>query len=151
MDRVITRTPHHSQIMTGRRQIFMDNFLGIEIIIIFILILANGFFAASEIAIVSARRSRLQQQADTGKKGAKQALYLTENTDYFLATVQVGITLISTLAAVFGGASISVPLAQWIIRTFPQLRPYADPIALGIVVIPLTYFSLVLGELAPKR
>ena len=129
----------------------MDNFLGIEIIIIFVLILANGFFAASEIAIVSARRSRLQQQADAGKKGAKQALYLTENTDYFLATVQVGITLISTLAAVFGGASISVPLAQWIIRTFPQLRPYADPIALSIVVIPLTYFSLVLGELAPKR
>ncbi len=119
----------------------MDNFLGIEIIIIFILILANGFFAASEIAIVSARRSRLQQQADAGKKGARQALYLTENTDQFLATVQVGITLISTLAAAFGGASISAPLTQWI-RTFPLLRPYADTIALGIVVILITYFSL---------
>ena len=128
----------------------MDNFLGIEIIVIFILILANGFFAASEIAIVSARRSRLQQQADAGKQGAKQALYLTENTDHFLATVQVGITLISTLAAAFGGASISTPLAQWI-RTFPLLKPYADSIALGIVVILITYFSLVLGELAPKR
>lgn len=128
----------------------MNNFLGIEIIIVFILILANGFFAASEIAIVSARRSRLQQQADAGKKGAKQALYLTENTDQFLATVQVGITLISTLAAAFGGASISAPLTQWI-RTFPLLRPYADTIALGVVVILITYFSLVLGELAPKR
>jgi len=128
----------------------MDNFLGIEIIIIFILILANGFFAASEIAIVSARRSRLQQQADAGNTGARQALYLTENTDQFLATVQVGITLISTLAAAFGGASISAPLTQWI-RTFPLLRPYADTIALGIVVILITYFSLVLGELAPKR
>ncbi|HEY4036963.1 MAG TPA: hemolysin family protein [Ktedonobacteraceae bacterium] len=128
----------------------MDNFLGIEIIVIFILILANGFFAASEIAIVSARRSRLQQQADAGKQSAKQALYLTEHTDNFLATVQVGITLISTLAAAFGGASISTPLAQWI-RTFPLLKPYAGSIALGIVVILITYFSLVLGELAPKR
>jgi putative hemolysin len=128
----------------------MDNFLGIEIIIIFILILANGFFAASEIAIVSARRSRLQQQADAGKQGAKQALYLTEHTDHFLATVQVGITLISTLAAAFGGASLSAPLAEWI-RTFPLLRPYANTMALGIVVILITYFSLVLGELAPKR
>lgn len=128
----------------------MDNFLGIEIIIIFILILANGFFAASEIAIVSARRSRLQQQADAGKQGAKQALYLTEHSDQFLATVQVGITLISTLAAAFGGASLSTPLARWI-RTLPVLRPYADTIALGIVVIFITYFSLVLGELTPKR
>jgi putative hemolysin len=128
----------------------MDNFLGIEIIAIFILILANGFFAASEIAIVSARRSRLQQEADAGKQGAKQALYLTEHTDQFLATIQVGITLISTLAAAFGGASLSTPLAQWI-STFPLLRPYADTIALGIVVILITYFSLVLGELAPKR
>lgn len=128
----------------------MGNFLGIEIIVIFILILANGFFAASEIAIVSARRSRLQQEADAGKQGAKQALYLTEHTDQFLATVQVGITLISTLAAAFGGASLSAPLAQWI-RTFPLLRPYAETIALGIVVILITYFSLVLGELAPKR
>ncbi len=128
----------------------MDNLLGIEIIIIFVLILANGFFAASEIAIVSARRGRLQQQADAGKKGAKQALYLTENPDRFLATVQVGITLISTLAAAFGGASMSAPLAQWI-RTFPLLTPYAETIALGSVVILITYFSLVLGELAPKR
>jgi putative hemolysin len=128
----------------------MDNFLGIEIIIIFIMILANGFFAASEIAIVSARRSRLQQEADAGKQGAKQALYLTEHTDHFLATIQVGITLISTLAAAFGGASLSTPLAQWI-STFPLLRPYANTIALGIVVILITYFSLVLGELAPKR
>lgn len=128
----------------------MDTFVGIEIIIIFVLILANGFFAASEIAIVSARRSRLQQQADAGKQGAKQALYLTEHTDQFLATVQVGITLISTLAAAFGGASLSTPLAQWI-RTFPLLRPYADTMALGLVVILITYFSLVLGELTPKR
>jgi putative hemolysin len=121
-----------------------------EIVLIFALILGNSFFAASEIAIVSARRSRLQQQADAGKKSAQQALYLAENSDRFLATVQVGITLISTLASVFGGASISGPLAQWV-STFPLLRPYADSISLATVVVLLTYFSLVIGELTPKR
>ncbi|GCE20243.1 hemolysin family protein [Dictyobacter kobayashii] len=128
----------------------MNGVAGFEIIIIFALILANSFFAASEIAIVSARRSRLQQQADAGKKSAKQALLLSENPDRFMATVQIGMTLISTLASVFGGASVSAPLSQWI-ATFPTLRPYADTIALGIVVVFITYFSLVLGELAPKR
>jgi putative hemolysin len=128
----------------------MSGFPTIQVIIIFVLILANSFFAASEIAIVSSRRSRLQQQADAGKKSARQALNLAENPDRFLATVQVGITLISTLASVFGGASISGVLADWL-RTFPFLKPYADSIALAAVVILITYFSLVIGELAPKR
>jgi putative hemolysin len=122
----------------------------VEILVIFVLILINGFFSASEIAIVSARRSRLQQQADAGKKGARQAIYLAENTDLFLATVQIGITLISTLASAFGGASISEILAQWL-QSIPVLAPYAHSIALGLVVLALTYFSLVLGELVPKR
>ncbi|GAC1374310.1 MAG: hemolysin family protein [Ktedonobacteraceae bacterium] len=122
----------------------------VQIIIIFVLILANSFFAASEIAIVSARRSRLQQQADAGKKRARQALDLAEHPDRFLATVQVGITLISTLASAFGGASISGFFTQWF-STFPILKPYAETIALAVVVILLTYFSLVIGELAPKR
>lgn len=128
----------------------MSSFTGFEIIIIFVLILANSFFAASEIAIVSSRRSRLQQKADAGSKSAKQALHLAENPDRFLATVQIGITLISTLASVFGGASISEPLAQWF-STFHTLKPYANTLALGTVVLCITYFSLVLGELAPKR
>ncbi len=122
----------------------------IEIIIIFVLILANGFFAASEIAIVSARRSRLQQQVDAGKKNAQQALELAERPDKFLATVQVGMTLISTLASVFGGASVSGILALWISNVAP-LRPYASSIALACVVLLITYFSLVIGELTPKR
>ncbi|GLV59408.1 hypothetical protein KDH_62350 [Dictyobacter sp. S3.2.2.5] len=128
----------------------MSGIPSFEVIIIFALILANSFFAASEIAIVSARRSRLQQQADSGKKSAKQALQLSENPDRFLATVQIGMTLISTLASVFGGASISEPLSQWI-ATFPALKPYASSLALFIVVLFITYFSLVIGELAPKR
>ncbi|GCE27783.1 hypothetical protein KDA_32670 [Dictyobacter alpinus] len=128
----------------------MSGFPGFEVIIIFVLILANSFFAASEIAIVSSRRGRLQQQADAGKKSAKQALQLSENPDRFMATVQIGMTLISTLASVFGGASVSEPLSRWI-STFPVLQPYANTIALGLVVMMITYFSLVIGELAPKR
>jgi putative hemolysin len=122
----------------------------VEVIIILVLIVANGFFAASEIAVVSARHSRLQQQADAGKKSARQALELTNNSDRFLATAQIGITLIGTLASAFGGASISAVLAKWLV-TFPLLKPYADTLALAIVVLIITYFTLVIGELAPKR
>ena len=128
----------------------MTGFTGIEIVIIFVLILANGFFAASEIAIVSARRSRLQQEVDKGQKRAQQALDLAANPDRFLATVQVGITLISTFAAAFGGASVSTLLANWF-STFPAIRPYANTLALTTVVVLITYFSLILGELVPKR
>ena len=96
--------------------------LGIEIAITFVLFLANGLFAASEISIVSARRSRLQQQIDAGNKGAQQALELAQNPDRFLATVQVGITLINTLAAAFGGATFSEPLAREI-EQVPLLKP----------------------------
>jgi putative hemolysin len=114
------------------------------------LILANGFFSASEIAIVSARRSRLEQAVLAGERGAKQALALSENPDRFLATVQVGITLIGTFAAAFGGARIGDLLAAWLV-TFPALENYAETIALAIVVAGITYFSLILGELVPKR
>ena len=128
----------------------MSNSLWIEIGITFILFLANGFFAATEIAIVSARRSRLQQMIDDGKKSAKQALELAENPDRFLATVQVGMTLINTLAAAFGGASFSQPLAT-LFALIPFLRPYANTLALACVVMLVAYFSLVVGELVPKR
>ncbi|GCE47055.1 putative hemolysin [Thermosporothrix hazakensis] len=129
----------------------MPGFPIVEVIIIFVLILANGFFAASEIAIVSARRSRLQQQANAGKKSAEEALNLAEDPDRFLATVQVGITLISTLSAAYGGASISDWLSRWLVQVFPSTKPYAAPISLGIVVVLITYFSLLIGELVPKR
>jgi putative hemolysin len=127
----------------------MSGFLLLEIVITFLLILANGFFSATEIAIVSARHSRLQQQIDEGNKRAQVALDLAEHPDRFLATVQVGITLISTLAAAFSGANLSSPLASWI-SNIHLLAPYAQSIALAAVVILLTYFTLVLGELVPK-
>lgn len=117
--------------------------------IIILLILANGFFAASEIAVVSARRGRLQQRADAGNHGARIALQLAEEPNRFLATVQVGITLIGTFAAAFGGDVLAEPLAA-------TLAPYtgaqyADVIALTLVVLLITYLSLILGELVPKR
>jgi putative hemolysin len=122
----------------------------VEIALILILILANGFFAASEIAIVSARKGRLEQQIQAGKHGAQIALELAEHPDRFLATVQVGITLISTFAAAFGGASIA-RILETVLLGYPVLASYASSIALGVVVVGISYVSLILGELVPKR
>jgi putative hemolysin len=122
----------------------------IEIALILVLILANGFFAASEIAIVSARKGRLEQQLQAGKHGAQTALELAEHPDRFLATVQVGITLISTFAAAFGGASIA-RILEVVLLGYPLLAPYASSIALAVVVVGISYVSLILGELVPKR
>jgi putative hemolysin len=121
-----------------------------EIVIIVVLMLANGFFAASEIAVVSARKSRLEQQAQDGRRGAGVALELAENPNRFLSTVQVGITLIGTFAAAFGGASLARALEGALVGV-PTLAPYASTIALGAVVIGISYLSLIVGELVPKR
>lgn len=121
-----------------------------EIIIIFVLLLANGFFAASEIAVVSARKGRLEQQAQAGQRGAAAALKLAEDPNRFLSTVQVGITLIGTFAAAFGGATLA-ELLETALTDIPTLAPYAGTIALGVVVLAITYLSLIVGELVPKR
>lgn len=123
------------------------------LVIILALTLANGFFAGSEMAIVSARRSRLEAKAQAGKRAARQALQLAENPDHFLAIVQVGITLIGTFSAVFGGARIADVLAAALHRRWPNLltASAAETLALGLVVACLTYLSLVLGELVPKQ
>jgi putative hemolysin len=121
-----------------------------ELAIILALTLANGFFAASEIAIVSARKVRLEQRAQAGVRGAATALELAENPSRFLSTVQVGITMISTLAAAFGGANLAKQIAP-LLATTPALAPYAQSLALALVVLLISYFSLILGELAPKR
>lgn len=121
-----------------------------EIIIVIVLTLANGFFAGAEIAIVSSRQSRLEAMANEGNNAAMQALKLTQNPDRFLATVQIGITFIGTFSAAFGGARIGASLAAWFL-TIPAIAPYAEALALSIVVIAITYLSLVVGELVPKR
>ncbi|MDQ5852690.1 MAG: hemolysin family protein [Chloroflexota bacterium] len=121
----------------------------LQFAIIVLLTLANGFFAASEIAIVSARRGRLQQRAEGGSRNARLALQLAEEPNRFLATVQVGISLIGTFAAAFGGDVLADPLAQTL-APYTGAR-YAEAIALTLVVLLITYLSLILGELVPKR
>lgn len=121
-----------------------------ELLIILVLMLANGFFAMSEIAVVSARKARLRKEAEDGNATAKAALKMAENPHHFLATVQVGITLIGIFTGVFGGATVAGKLAE-MIRHIPVVGPYANPVAMGLVVALITYLSLILGELVPKR
>jgi putative hemolysin len=123
-----------------------------EVLIIFALIAANGFFSASEIAIVVARRGRLRQRAAEGDARAKVALELASDPGRFLATVQVAITLITTFAATFGGANLVDPLATLLARfPFAPIAAEAHLLALGIVWLSITVATLVLGELVPKR
>jgi len=124
--------------------------IGMEILIILALILLNGVFALSEIAIVSSRKARLQQRINDGDKSASKALKLAENPNNFLSTVQVGITLIGVLAGAVGGASLSKSLQDFIEKILPSTE-YAASIAFTLVVFSITFVSIVLGELVPKR
>ncbi|MBN1450682.1 MAG: HlyC/CorC family transporter [Anaerolineales bacterium] len=124
--------------------------IGLEIFIILFLILINGIFAMSEIAIVSSRKARLQQLVNEGDEKAKIALELANNPSNFLSTVQVGITLVGVLAGAVGGATIVEFLAPQLAR-LSWLAPYSETISLVLVVMTITYFSITLGELAPKR
>jgi putative hemolysin len=121
-----------------------------EIAVIFVLLLANGVFAMAEIAVVSSRKSRLRRLADLGNGNARVALDLAEAPNRFLSTVQVGITLVGIFAGAFGGATLATKLAGPL-GQISFLAPYADKLAFAIVVMIITYFSLVLGELVPKR
>src|SRR6266702_605084 len=125
-------------------------FATIELVIVILLILANGVFAMSETAFVSARKVRLQQWANEGNAKAAAALEFVNSPNRLLSTVQLGITLIGILAGAFGGATIAEAVAVNI-RAVPLLAPYSDAIALALVVIVITYLSLVIGELVPKR
>jgi putative hemolysin len=124
--------------------------IAIEILVLVVLILANGLFAMSEIAVVSARKTRLQQQAQEGNKRAQVALELANAPNQFLATIQIGITLVGIMAGAFGGATIAEELAG-VLEQVPLLAPYGEAIGVGVVVLTITYFSLVIGELVPKR
>ncbi|HHX65631.1 MAG TPA: HlyC/CorC family transporter [Chloroflexi bacterium] len=121
-----------------------------EVIIILLLILANGVLAMAELAIVSARRVRLQQRAAEGDQGAAIALDLAGTPNRFLSTIQIGITLIGILAGAFGGATLSRTLTGYL-RAIDWLAPYADSLSLVLVVLLITFLTLVLGELVPKR
>ncbi|MGQ3017385.1 hemolysin family protein [Phenylobacterium sp.] len=122
----------------------------ISIVAVLLLLVLNGLFAMSELAVVSARRGKLQSRADRGDKGAAAALRLADHPTRFLSSVQVGITLIGILAGAFGQATIAAEL-DLILETFGPLAPYSEALSTGLVVITLTYLSLIVGELVPKR
>jgi putative hemolysin len=118
--------------------------------VVLLLVVLNGLFAMSEMAVVSSRRAKLQSRADRGDRGAQAALKLSENPTRFLSAVQVGITLIGILAGAYGQATIAHEL-DIALERFPAIAAYSEAIATGIVVVVLTYVSLIVGELVPKR
>src|SRR6476619_2836361 len=121
-----------------------------EITLLFFLILVNGAFAMSEIALVAARKGRLQKLADEGDHGAARALELNQEPTRFLSTVQIGITSIAILNGIVGEAVLAAPLAKWLEEHGVRTQ-WTGALATAIVVLTITYFSIVLGELVPKR
>jgi len=115
-----------------------------------VLLLANGVFAMTEIAIVSSRKGLLQSKAEKGNSGAARALKLAESPNRFLSTVQIGITLVGIVAGALGSGTVASKLAE-ILAVFPLIGDHAKPISLVLVIGILTYLSLVIGELVPKR
>jgi putative hemolysin len=124
--------------------------LSLGIIFILLLLLANGLFAMAEIAVVTSRKARLKNMSDEGNSGAKLALALANSPGRFLSTVQVGITFVGVLASALGGADIAERLAH-VFDRIPAVAPYSEVLSITIVVSILTYLSVIIGELVPKR
>lgn len=121
-----------------------------EILLLLGLILLNGMFSMSEIALVSARKARLEAQANKGDSKAREALELSNHPDRFLSTVQIGITLIGILTGIYSGEKLKDDFVGFL-NQWPVLQPYSSGLATTLIVIIVTYFSLILGELVPKR
>ena len=126
-----------------------DGHIWVELVIILLLVLANGVCSLAEIAIVGARKTKLQELIDEGNKSAVYALRLAEEKEELFATIQVGITTISIITGMFSGASLAGPLGKEL-EKIPLLAPYAQGISMVTVMVLVTYFSLIIGELAPK-
>ena len=124
--------------------------LALELAVIGFLVILNGWFAMSEMAVVSARRARLAARAADGSRGAEAALALADNPGRFLSSVQIGITLIGILAGAYSGATLTSQLAAWIAQ-WPVLAPAAEILSIALVVGAITYASLIFGELVPKH
>ncbi|MDR2551285.1 MAG: hemolysin family protein [Desulfobulbus sp.] len=121
-----------------------------DILLLVVLVLVNGVFAMTEIAIISTREARLRALADEGRRGARTALKLKNNPAIFLSTIQVGITMVGILSGAVGENALVAPIAR-ALAIVPLFQPYAQAIALVVVVVVLTYFSVVFGELVPKH
>lgn len=124
--------------------------MALDILIILLLIVANGLFSGTEIAIISARRHRLEQLAQKGKHSARVALRLAGSPNQFLSTVQIGITLIGILSGAVGGATVARQLDS-LLEQLPALAPYSEALSFALVVAVITFLSVVVGELVPKR
>ena len=124
--------------------------ISVEVAVVVVLIIVNGIFAMSEVALISARRVRLQHLAERGNTSARKALLLLQDPNNFLSTVQVGVTLVGVLSGAFGGATIAEKIAGFLQR-YPTIAPYGESIGISVVVLVITYLSLVIGELVPKR
>lgn len=122
----------------------------ISIIIIICLIFLNGMFAMGELALISSRKTRLVTMQRQGVRGADRAIRLMEDPQSFLPTIQIGITIVSIFEGAFGGARLEAALGQWL-SSFPVVGPFADDISIFIVVLVITFFMLVFGELVPKQ
>jgi putative hemolysin len=124
--------------------------MALETFLVFTLILANGLFAMSEMAVVAARKSRLQERAERGSSSARMALQLANTPNDFLSTVQIGITVVGTLASAVGGATIAERMAGHLDQ-YAFIAPHGETVSLAIVVVLISYVSLIVGELVPKR
>ncbi|WP_411832604.1 hemolysin family protein [Pseudoxanthomonas mexicana] len=122
----------------------------LELLLVLVLILLNGFFAMSEMSVMTSRKTRLRQMALTSRR-AQRALDLAEKPENFLSTVQIGITLIGVLTGLFGGKSIGLAIAAWIERVIPAANAYAETLGVSIAVALITFLTLIFGELVPKR
>ena len=121
-----------------------------QVLVILLLILLNGFFVLSEMALVSAKRSRLQAAAEQGQSGAKSALALVEDPTTLLSAIQIGITLLTIFTGLYGGETFAGPLAEEL-TSFGVPAEYTEELAKGIVVVIITFVTLIVGELVPKR
>lgn len=128
----------------------MSTRITLEIVLIVLLVVANGVFAMAEIAVVSSRKARLRTRSENGDRAATVALELAERPNDFLSTVQIGITLVGILAGVFGGVTLAEELGARF-NTVAWIAPHGGSVGLALVVLAITYLSLVIGELVPKR
>lgn len=124
--------------------------VAVQVLILVLMIMLNGFFALAELAVISSRKVRLQRLAEAGSRRARQALALAESPGMFLASVQVGITLVGILAGAFGEATLALRLDA-ALEHVPWLAPFSGPLSFLLIVLGITYLTLIIGELAPKR
>ena len=129
----------------------MGSDIGIEILIVVILIILNGLFSMTELAIINARKGLLEEKAEAGNRGARMAIKLAEDPNEMFSTIQIGITLISIVTGLYSGATFSNPMATYIKEHILWLADYADTVSPIFIVSLTTYLSLVIGELVPKR